>query len=659
MTRYEEELSTLDETDRPRPINILQLTELSFSVSVGDCFSTKAHAHISLCQFSELKKKRHTFKRLNASKISTCDSFSGGSDKSFLAARCINDTCSFRFKVMKRPNAIWEATIVVPHSCPYEESTSPSAYLPCMLSDIVVPLITSDISAVNFRSLQMALQPYVRRILPNYFLQRVKSAALNHLAKMDVQTLKILEGYVSALNLHGHSAKVFKKNGEESVSIALSCARDAFLRRQSNVVKTKEIFDTESVRLELEQLTNPDSSHLYGVVFVSSVAKKMVSKLVPVFQADAAHCTSVMRGSLLSLFGSDSNHRMVLLAIMLVCDNEKESVWSLFFDFVRENLQNVTWCNITVITDQDKGLIGAQNLMMPDVKRFFCSKHRSANVGKYGCVKSAEIFMKCVNAARIDKCENLISQLSQNSAGFRYINRIPHHLQFPVFHGELYGRQTDQGVESMNNAFKRVRAHLIPTAFIMAINQDFERHCKASKDALSCKNNSTPRRIGKKLQYLELLAEKCSANVEVVNVDRKEGLVSSADGSIQYKVSLLDRCCDCGHWQLDKFPCHHATRLCNKLGLFVEEFLHIFDRSETWKSQYTSIGTYTLPSTSSVQYSTSFLQSPLSVPLPRGRPKRSRAVSSLEQRHKKCGRCQKRGHNVRTCSSVFPPTQSQ
>lgn len=179
MKRYEESLSELHETNRPQPMNILLLIELSFSLSVGDCFSTKVHAHLSVCQFSELKRKRHTFKRLNASNLCSGDSFSGGCEHRFFAARCLNNTCSFKFKVFKRPNLIWEATILVPHSCPFEEISSPFAYLLHMFSDIGLPLDTSVIYSVNFRSLQWHLNltsETTTKLIP----AGVKSAALIH-----------------------------------------------------------------------------------------------------------------------------------------------------------------------------------------------------------------------------------------------------------------------------------------------------------------------------------------------------------------------------------------------------------------------------------------------------------------------------------------------
>lgn len=117
-------------------------------MTVEDCFSTKAHAHLSLCQCFESKRKRYTFKRLNASNLCTGDSFSGCSYHRFLATRRMNETSSFRFKDIKRPNAFWDAKILVPDFCSYEEISSPSVYLPHMFSDIALPLVTSDFSSV-------------------------------------------------------------------------------------------------------------------------------------------------------------------------------------------------------------------------------------------------------------------------------------------------------------------------------------------------------------------------------------------------------------------------------------------------------------------------------------------------------------------------------
>ena len=79
---------------------------------------------------------------------------------------------------------------------------------------------------------------------------------------------------------------------------------------------------------------------MHDMFFSSKEANQMITKLIPVFSADAAHCASSTRGTLFSLYGMDSNKRQIMIAFMLISDNECEKTWKMFFEFVSASISS-------------------------------------------------------------------------------------------------------------------------------------------------------------------------------------------------------------------------------------------------------------------------------------------------------------------------------
>ena len=63
---------------------------------------------------------------------------------------------------------------------------------------------------------------------------------------------------------------------------------------------------------------------------------KMLPKLKTIFVADGVHMKDNLLGTCFSLWGYDSDERLVCVALSYAMANEKEERWTLFFQCVKK-----------------------------------------------------------------------------------------------------------------------------------------------------------------------------------------------------------------------------------------------------------------------------------------------------------------------------------
>jgi hypothetical protein len=83
---------------------------------------------------------------------------------------------------------------------------------------------------------------------------------------------------------------------------------------------------------------------------------------------------------LFSMYGTDANGHMSALALGLLFGNEDNANWSQFWSFVKRNHPTVDALTKTILTDQDKGSIGAVKDIFTSAAQFMCSFHRRQNI---------------------------------------------------------------------------------------------------------------------------------------------------------------------------------------------------------------------------------------------------------------------------------------
>jgi hypothetical protein len=120
---------------------------------------------------------------------------------------------------------------------------------------------------------------------------------------------------------------------------------------------------------------------LSGILFTTSASIKTVPHLQQVTQADAAHM-QFGKYTLFSAYGSTADRSMFPVAFAIMFGNEKKESWGHFWCFAVKHHPSLNDPSITLITNQDKGLIHAIKQYVPIGHHFHCSWHRKGNIMK-------------------------------------------------------------------------------------------------------------------------------------------------------------------------------------------------------------------------------------------------------------------------------------
>jgi hypothetical protein len=92
--------------------------------------------------------------------------------------------------------------------------------------------------------------------------------------------------------------------------------------------------------------------------------------------------TPTLGSILFSAYGTNANEHMSALAIGLLFGNEDKNNWSKFWDFVKRVHPCIATEPKTILTDQDKGSIGAMKDIFEFTAQFMRSFHCRQNLLK-------------------------------------------------------------------------------------------------------------------------------------------------------------------------------------------------------------------------------------------------------------------------------------
>ena len=633
-----------DNVPYPRPLSEVVRKN---TICLGSVFLSKEHFKIALCEYSELLNKRFTQRRRSTS-VSLEQGHDNDSSMKFF---CTSGNCEFHIRAGRIKDGRWSVLSLRQHTCSEIIPSTLSAYTPRQLAPILYQTLQNNQNS-NISALRLVVQKYINQNPSNYFLYRVKAIALTMVRGSFDDILKLLPDFIQQLNILKHSANILVKSTDQYLDVAIKLAREEHHKRtQHSLASSTSTFNEQTIRNDIEEICTADGSHLYGILYTPIVGNEMIKNMVPVYQTDAAHCFGPYRGTIFSIYGRDSNRRMVLLGMMLLFDNESEETWTIFFEHIANSLRNITWHQTMIISDQDKGLGRALQTILPDCKQFICKKHRIENVFKNTSGIVGAQIKRCFETSSRSEIMEILENV-KDSPIYNYITKTSFNCQFPAFSSGRYGMTTTQGVESMNNAIKSVRSQFLAHGFIQAVLDDRKRHLNAMHEALNFPDSLDPPRIATKLRTLAEAAAAYPFTITEVDVTEQKAVVQSVGIARQYNVNLLSKHCDCGYWNLNNFPCIHAARLSQKIGVPLSQLLCDYDKTITWKKQYSNLPQYIIPSTASLVPKKTKLAMPIVVPPARGRPRTTRLKGCLEKKAH-CSLCGKSGHNRRSCKSVW------
>lgn len=265
--------------------------------------------------------------------------------------------------------------------------------------------------------------------------------------------------------------------------------------------------------------------------------------------------------TLLLAVGIDANGHNLLLAWAIV-EAESTSSWEWFFHLLKVSIPECM--EMTLISDRDKGLLAADQVLGGGVNRLICCFHLKCNfIKRYRGVE--EHFWRIANAKSEAQYKEGMEELQRiNKAAADYLAGVELSQWVTCYaSGPTFGHKTSNVVESMNSTLRAERElsvlDLLNEIWHLTMAERFKRFERAT-ELLKRKQKYTDFCL-KHLNHSSKWAQKNVARVG----DRLRAEVRQANDRV-YVVDLERRWCDCGHFQENGIPCGHAFSFINALG---------------------------------------------------------------------------------------------
>jgi len=191
--------------------------------------------------------------------------------------------------------------------------------------------------------------------------------------------------------------------------------------------------------------------------------------------------------------------------------------------------------DVTIVTDQDKGCMGAISAVMNVCGHFFCARHRRQNIinqcgGSSGRVPyfALWVYNRLTECRSVDHFDKLKEQYfpHMNSKDLQYINNVDDTSQYAVKRCKqgafMFHRTTSHGSEVMNAANKEMRTKIAVcpiNACILLTNMESRRYERQKKSAWVQSIDLTP--CGDK-EYKEVFDGVNYREFSIVVVERDE-----------------------------------------------------------------------------------------------------------------------------------------
>jgi len=269
----------------------------------------------------------------------------------------------------------------------------------------------------------------------------------------------------------------------------------------------------------------------------------------------------------------DANGHTLLLAWAIV-KSENSSSWEYFLINLQQSIPEICTEATTLISDRDKGLISASNVVAPTVVCAFCCQHLKENFTTTYGRGLASKFWAIARAESVQNFENTMLTLSEiKPAAEQYLSNIDPRLWAKAhFPGSRYGHDTSNIVESVNNSLKLDRelsiVDLLNAIWHRVMKQRFERYQAAC--------NSGPGVLYTKFCTKELGESRIWARQNIAQMANEiHGHVTQPNGNVKI-VNLATGTCTCGRYQENGIPCAHELTCIMNLHQVSKPIFHYY-----------------------------------------------------------------------------------
>ncbi|KAL2930320.1 Regulatory solute carrier protein family 1 member 1 [Bienertia sinuspersici] len=368
---------------------------------------------------------------------------------------------------------------------------------------------------------------------------------------------------------------------------------------------------------------------------------------------DGAHLKGNYGGVLLSAVAIDANNELYPFAWAIVPGEDGES-WKFFMwhlkNILKEYNRGNDWC---IISDRQKGIDVALTEIWAEVGRRYCCKHLAKNskAAFPGPLMHSLFWLACSATStftfknvmdRMQKINPLalvwLSKLGDQESWTRHkfdpkICTDENKTNFVESFNATLGVDRNRPVLTLLEAIRRMT---------MVRMSSRRKKCQAWNDADPCPT------IVKRIRTLMHDSRTCKA------FQSKEEEYEIREGRSMLQVSLNNKSCICGAWQITGIPCRHALRAIIAAGHDPHHYVSTWYSVATYKQCYS----HAINSIPDAEHWPEIDQPTIHAPTMKrgiGRPSRQRKRADDEPRKEKrsttvkCSLCKQYGHNSRTC----------
>ncbi|CAI9289963.1 unnamed protein product [Lactuca saligna] len=322
--------------------------------------------------------------------------------------------------------------------------------------------------------------------------------------------------------------------------------------------------------------------------------------------------------------------------------------------------------NFTFMTDRQKGVLPAIAKLFPCAEHRYCLRHIHENMkANWRAKQFKDLLWDCAKASTIQQFQRSMEELRKlNNDAYEWLKNIPpQHWSRSHFTGRAHtDAMLNNMCESLNS--KIVEGRDVPIITCLEYIREYlvKKIVTVQKEIDKAVGPLTPTAT----IWVEKLKKEASQLRSVFCGNGKYQV--SKNLLEQFVVDMGQQTCSCRRWELIGIPCAHAIAcmwemLKNKeIDKIPEHWVHRTYWLETWKNMYS----FTIhPINGRNMWEKSTCPTTLLPPkhhVPIGRPKKKRRRSAMEvedlvkgnqlsraQKSVTCSKCNKSGHNARTC----------
>ncbi|MCO5576240.1 hypothetical protein L7F22_030049 [Adiantum nelumboides] len=367
---------------------------------------------------------------------------------------------------------------------------------------------------------------------------------------------------------------------------------------------------------------------------------------------DGTFLTSKYLGALLTATGIDAMGALFPIAFGVV-DAENEDNWVWFLQNVRDCMASVN--AITFVSDKQKGLLQAVELVFTGCEHAYCMRHLDANLKKK-CNNGEFIRLFWVAAyasTTIDYDETILGMKAISPVATEYLLSMspPSHWATTHFKGKRYGHLTSNIAESLNSWLLEARDKPI-----ISMLDIIRRQLTAWFYARGREGKKVYESLGDRAQFA--LVANVEKNLrEVGNRARQYRILPSSDTVFEILTSkrtcvvdVRTRLCSCNKWQTFEIPCAHAVAAILFKRESVQSYVHKAYTVQAYCDSYCGVIN---PIVDACEDANDQMKPP-ATRRPPGHPKKLRIRTEERFKEKRiftCSRCGGLGHNERTCKA--------